>query len=98
MIVRWEATNVPAHIRAAAPVAESPEKKPNDAKLIYGVIYGGGLGDEIKSLFDKLGITRIQSFITRVTGQECNCEQRREKLNRLPGFRNLIDALRKSVS
>lgn len=43
-----------------------------------------GLGDAIKSLSDASGISTI---VHAVAGEDCGCQKRRERLNRLAPFR-----------
>ena len=47
-----------------------------------------GLGDLIKEITDKTGITKIVAM----TGKECDCDKRQEKLNKKFPFKKKKDA------
>lgn len=46
-----------------------------------------GLGDTIKSVTDKTGLSKL---VKTIFGDDCGCEERREKLNNMfPNFQNI---------
>ncbi|HWE02452.1 MAG TPA: hypothetical protein VG326_08570 [Tepidisphaeraceae bacterium] len=46
-----------------------------------------GLGDVVASLAKRVGADRAAAVFHRLTGRDCGCRKRREKLNRLVPFR-----------
>ena len=51
-----------------------------------GVKSGKGLGDYVADFTHATGLDKISQTYTQLTGRDCGCEARREKLNRLvPG-------------
>jgi hypothetical protein len=44
---------------------------------------GGGLGDCVAAVAEKLGLDKVAASYEQSTGQSCGCEQRREILNRM---------------
>ena len=46
-----------------------------------------GLGDDIKKIADKTGISKA---VKMIFGDDCGCEERRQKLNNMfPNFKNI---------
>tara|TARA_R110002020_G_scaffold164573_1_gene351383 strand:- start:22848 stop:23216 length:369 start_codon:yes stop_codon:yes gene_type:complete len=51
------------------------------------VLKSKGLGDDIKKIADKTGISTL---VEKIFGDDCGCDERREKLNKLfPNFKNI---------
>jgi hypothetical protein len=47
---------------------------------------GKRLGDAVADLTQATGLDKVAEFYTDVTGQDCGCQARQERLNRLfPG-------------
>lgn len=42
-----------------------------------------GLGDTIKRIANATGVTAVVDTVSRATGTDCGCQQRREKLNEM---------------
>lgn len=46
-----------------------------------------GIGDDIKKIADKTGLSML---VEKIFGDDCGCNERREKLNKLfPNFKNI---------
>ena len=43
-----------------------------------------GLGDTIEKVFKATGVDKVAKFLL---GEDCNCEERKEKINKIPLFR-----------
>lgn len=41
-----------------------------------------GLGDTIEAITKKTGVKKVVDKVAEVTGKECGCKKRRDKLNR----------------
>ena len=52
-------------------------------KVKTGIEAGKGLGDAVASFTHATGLDHLATFYTQVTGKDCGCETRREKLNQL---------------
>jgi hypothetical protein len=46
-----------------------------------------GLGDTIEAITEATGIKKVVEVISEVTGVDCNCDARKEKLNKLFPYR-----------
>jgi hypothetical protein len=55
-------------------------------KVKTGIEAGRGLGDAIAAFTHATGLDHLSKFYTQVTGKDCGCEQRRQKLNQLMPF------------
>jgi hypothetical protein len=42
-----------------------------------------GFGDTLAHGFKKIGVDKLADVFTRVTGKDCGCKGRQEKLNKL---------------
>ena len=42
-----------------------------------------GLGDTIEKITKATGIKKVVDTVSKVTGKDCGCDERKEKLNRL---------------
>jgi len=51
-----------------------------------GIEAGRGLGDAFASFTHATGLDHLTKFYTQVTGKDCGCEDRRQKLNQLVPF------------
>ena len=60
-------------------------------KVRTGLIAGSGLGDVVADLAHLTGMDALAKTYTQMTGKDCGCSQRQEKLNQL--FPNLIQPL-----
>ena len=49
-----------------------------------------GLGDTVEKITEKTGIKKLVKFIA---GDDCGCEERKEKLNKLFSYNNKIECL-----
>jgi hypothetical protein len=52
-------------------------------KVRTGLIAGGGLGDTVADLTHLTGMDALAKTYTQLTGNDCGCAQRQEKLNQL---------------
>jgi len=52
-------------------------------KVKTGIEAGKGLGDAVASFTHATGLDHLANFYSQVTGKDCGCEVRREKLNQL---------------
>lgn len=55
----------------------------NNMKLRTGLKAGQGLGDAVADLTHLTGVDRLAQAYTQVTGRDCGCKARQEKLNQL---------------
>jgi len=60
-------------------------------KVRTGVLAGQGLGDSVADLTHLTGLDKFAEYYTQVTGKDCGCQSRQEKLNQL--FPNGISIL-----
>ena len=72
---------------AAAVVARRFEKKwwPTTAKMLASLARpeDRGLGDVVQRVAGKFGGERFKQMYKQLTGRDCNCSSRQEKLNKL---------------
>ena len=52
-------------------------------KLRTGIKAGQGLGDAVADLTHLTGVDRLAQAYTQVTGKDCGCKARQEKLNQI---------------
>ena len=52
-----------------------------------------GLGDTIEKITEATGIKKIVEIFSEATGIDCNCDERKEKLNRLITYKQSINCL-----
>jgi hypothetical protein len=52
-------------------------------KVKTGLEAGKGLGDAIASFTHATGLDHLATFYSQVTGKDCGCDERRQKLNQL---------------
>ena len=52
-----------------------------------------GLGDSIEKLTEATGIKKAVEMFTKVTGVDCNCDERKAKLNKLFPYNGNINCL-----
>ena len=55
-------------------------------KIRSSIKAGQGLGDAVADLAQLTGMNRIANTYTQVTGKDCGCKARQEKLNQLFAF------------
>tara|TARA_R100001594_G_C4028867_1_gene260839 strand:- start:423 stop:800 length:378 start_codon:yes stop_codon:yes gene_type:complete len=48
-----------------------------------------GLGDSIEKALKATGIKKVVDKVSQITGTECNCSDRRDKLNKLFPYKNV---------
>ena len=54
-----------------------------------GIKAGQGLGDVVADLAHLTGLDRLADAYTQITGKDCGCAARKEKLNQLFSFNAL---------
>ena len=47
-----------------------------------------GLGDTIEKITKATGIKKVVDKVNKVTGKDCNCDKRKDTLNRLFPYNN----------
>ena len=52
-------------------------------RLKTGMKAGQGLGDSVADVTKLTGLDKVADTYSRLTGRDCGCEERREKLNNL---------------
>jgi hypothetical protein len=55
-----------------------------------------GLGDTIESITEAIGIKAAVEMFTKATGVDCNCDKRKETLNKLFPYNRNINCLTES--
>jgi hypothetical protein len=55
-------------------------------KVRTGIKAGAGLGDTVADLTHITGVDQVAQAYTQLTGKDCGCKARQEKLNRLFPF------------
>ena len=55
-----------------------------------------GLGDTVEKITTATGIKKVVEVFSKVTGVDCNCDARKEKLNRLIPYRKKVNCLNES--
>ena len=54
-----------------------------------------GLGDTVAKFTKATGIKKIVEVFNSVTGSDCNCDERQEKLNKLFPYKGNVNCLKK---
>jgi hypothetical protein len=52
-------------------------------KIRSGITAGQGLGDAVADVAKLTGMNRLAETYTQITGKDCGCKARQEKLNQL---------------
>ncbi|MEM7531326.1 MAG: hypothetical protein AAF639_04060 [Chloroflexota bacterium] len=52
-------------------------------KVKTGLKAGKKLGDRVADLTQMTGLDQLAKTYTRITGRDCGCDQRRQRLNQL---------------
>lgn len=55
-----------------------------------------GLGDTIEQITEATGIKKAVELFSDITGIDCGCEERKEKLNKLISYRKKVNCLNES--
>lgn len=55
-----------------------------------------GLGDTIEQITEATGIKKAVELFSEITGIDCGCEERKEKLNKLISYRKKVNCLNES--
>lgn len=55
-----------------------------------------GLGDTIEQITEATGIKKVVELFSEITGLDCGCEERKEKLNKLISYRKKVNCLNES--
>lgn len=55
-----------------------------------------GLGDTIEQITEATGIKKAVELFSEITGLDCGCEERKEKLNKLISYRKKVNCLNES--
>ena len=55
-----------------------------------------GLGDTIEQITEATGIKKVVETFSKITGVDCNCEERKVKLNNLIPYRRKVNCLTES--
>lgn len=55
-----------------------------------------GLGDTIEQITEATGIKKAVELFSNITGIDCGCEERKEKLNKLISYRKKVNCLNES--
>ena len=56
-----------------------------------------GLGDLVEAVTTATGIKRAVETVAKVTGKDCGCARRRDKMNRLIPFRGEQDGVQRDT-
>jgi len=51
------------------------------ATIVRGKVGSKGLGDTIERITTATGIKKVVDTVSKVTGKDCGCEKRKEKMN-----------------
>jgi hypothetical protein len=57
--------------------------KANNMKVRTGIMAGQGLGDAVADFTQLTGLNRLAETYEQITGNDCGCDARQEKLNQL---------------
>ena len=59
-----------------------------------------GLGDTIEQITKATGIRAVVNKVSEITGKDCGCEGRKEKLNKLVPYKSStkVDANKKKIT
>ena len=52
-------------------------------KIRTGIVAGQGLGDAVADFTQLTGVNRLAEAYEQISGKECGCKERQEKLNQL---------------
>jgi hypothetical protein len=58
-------------------------------KIRSGIKAGQGLGDAVADLTHLTGLDRLADAYSKITGKDCGCAARQEKLNKVFSFNTL---------
>jgi len=58
-------------------------------KIHSGITAGQGLGDAVADMTHLTGLDRLADAYSQITGKDCGCAARQEKLNQLFSFNTL---------
>jgi hypothetical protein len=52
-------------------------------KVRTGLMSGDGLGNTAEDIIHLTGLDRLTTLYSQITGKECGCKQRKDKLNKI---------------
>lgn len=52
-------------------------------KIRTGIVAGQGMGDAVADIAQLTGVNRLAEAYEQITGKDCGCKDRQEKLNQL---------------